>query len=167
MTICISALEKLERKEYGHYKELSIDTYNSFINSSLEWACDNCLKDKKAILANPGSQNFVWHPNLAFRDKDLVCRKCGTDFKFTKEEKQLWYEKLKFWIDSGPVNCLRCRREIRLFKAENKLLSDILKKDENEITIEELKTVSGIYKKWDKPEKAKFYEAAIRRKLND
>ncbi len=164
MTLCLSILEKIERKEFKHYKELNIDTYNSFIDSKFEWACDFCLNEGKAILANPGLQTYAWTPHLAYHDIDLVCRTCGTSFKFTKEEKQLWYEKLKLWIDSEPANCLKCRRQQRLLKTENKKLSDILRKRENEITIDELKTVSDIYRKWDKVEKAKLYEAIIRKK---
>ena len=168
MTVCLSILEKLERKEYKHYKELNIDTYNSFFDSKFEWACDTCLKERVAILAKPGLQNYAWTPHLAYHDTDLICRTCGTDFKFTKEEKQLWYEKLKFWIDSEPANCLRCRRQLRFLKSENKTLSEILKKKEKEITTDELKTVSDIYRKWDRIEKAKFYDSIIRKrnKLN-
>ena len=165
MAICLSILEKIERKLYKHYKELNVDTYNSFIDCNFEWACDTCLKDKKAIFANPALQTYAWNPNLAYHDKDLICRTCRANFKYTKEEKQLWYEKLKFWIDSEPVSCLNCRRQIRLLKKENKTLSDILIKDEKEISIEELKTVSDIYRKWDKIEKAKFYDNLVRKKL--
>ena len=123
-----------------------------------------CLKDKKATLANPGLQIYPWTPHLAYHDVDLICKNCGTDFKFTKEEKQLWYEKLKFWIDSEPTNCLKCRRQLRLLKSENKTLSDILRKNKNEISIDELKVVADIYRKWDKIEKAKFYDSIIRKK---
>ncbi|MFI5407101.1 MAG: zinc-ribbon domain containing protein [Nitrososphaerales archaeon] len=165
MKICLSILEKIERKLYKHYKELNIDSYDSFIDCNFEWACDTCLKDKKAILANPSLQNYAWNPNLAYHDKELICRTCGANYKFTKEEKQLWYEKLKFWIDSEPVSCLNCRRHLRILKKENKTLSDILKKDEKEISIDELKTLSDIYRKWDKIEKAKFYDNLIRKKL--
>lgn len=165
MNTCLSVLEKIERAEYKHYKELKIDTYDSFIECSFEWACDNCLKDKKAILASPGSQNYSWYPNLAYHDIDKTCRNCGTDFKFTKEEKQLWYEKLKFWTDSEPVNCLSCRREVRLLKIDNTTLSTILKKAETEMTQEELQTVVEIYRKWEKEERAKYYESILTKRL--
>ncbi len=165
LTVCLSILEKLERKANKHFKELNIDTYYSFVDSNFEWACDMCLKDNKASLANPGLQTYAWTPNLAYYDKALTCRTCSADFKFTKEEKQLWYEKLKFWGDSEPIKCLKCRRQVRYLKIENKILSDILKKDENEISIDELKTVSEIYRKWDKIEKAKVYDAIFKKRL--
>ncbi|HEX6427904.1 MAG TPA: zinc-ribbon domain containing protein, partial [Niastella sp.] len=161
MTVCLAILEEMEKKEYKHYKELNIDTYNNFIDSSFEWACDVCLQNKKAILASPAQQNTSLTPSLAYHDIEKNCRTCGAEFTFTKEEKKLWYEQLKFWIDSEPVNCLKCRRQIRLLKAENKTLSDILQKDEQEITIDELKIVSDIYRKWDKIEKVKFYESMV------
>lgn len=164
MTVCLAILEKMERAEYKHFKELNIDTYNSFIDSYFEWACDVCLKDKKAILASPALQNASMTPSLAYYDKEKTCRTCDAAFTFTKEEKKLWYEQLKFWIDSEPVNCLNCRREIRLLKTENTTISDILQKDEQEISIDELKIVADIYRKWDKIEKAKFYEAIIEKK---
>ena len=163
--ICLSMLDKIERKLHKHYKELNIDTYDRFIDCDFEWACDSCLEDKKAILANPELQTYAWNPNLAYHDKNLVCRTCGVNFKFTKEEKEHWYEKLKFWIDAEPVNCLNCRRQIRLLKKENKTLSDILKKEEKEISIGDFRTVSEIYRKWDKIERAKYYENLIRKKL--
>ncbi|MGO8055825.1 hypothetical protein, partial [Rhizobium leguminosarum] len=84
---------------------------------------------------------------------------------FTKEEKKIWYEKLKFWIDSEPVNCLKCRRQLRLLKSENKVLSNILMKESDSITLEELKIVTDIYNKWEKFEKVKFYEAVARKRF--
>jgi hypothetical protein len=43
------------------------------------------------------------------------------------------------------------------------VLSDILKKDKDKITIEELQTAADIYRKWGKMEKVKFYEAILRK----
>ena len=164
MITCIKLLEKIERAEYRHYKELNIDTYQSFINNNFEWACDFCLEDKKAIIANPGLQNYTGYPNLAYSDKAKICRTCEEKFTFTKEEKQHWYEKLKFWVDSEPVNCKLCRREMRHLKAENKVMSEILKKEEKNISIEELESVVEIYRKWNKPGKAKYFGAILRKR---
>jgi hypothetical protein len=163
ISICLPILEKL----YENYKELKIDVYEIFIDNNFEWACDNCLKDKKAILANPLSQNSAWYPYLAYFDSKLICRNCNTDFTFFKEEKKRWYETLKFWIDSVPVNCLPCRKQIRSHKIENNTISEILKKSKNEISLDELKTVLDIYRKWDKPAKIKYYERFIQKRLNN
>lgn len=165
MKLCLSLFEKAERFELKHYKELKIDTYDNFIECDFEWACDACLNEKKAIPANPKQQVYAWNPNLAYADKNLTCRTCCGNFMFTKEEKLLWYEKLKFWIDSEPVNCLKCRRQLRLLKSENKTLSEILKKDKSQLATEELKTVADIYRKWDKVDKVKYYEALLKKKL--
>lgn len=165
MTVCLAILEKDEMAEYRYYKENNIDSYDSLIDGQLGWACDVCLKDKKAILANLAQQTPSLTPQFAYFDTQKVCRTCGVDFIFKKEEKQLWYEQLKFWIDSEPVNCLKCRQEIRLLKEENKTLSDILQKDENEIPIDELRGVVDIYRKWDKIERAKFYEAMLQKRV--
>lgn len=167
MKICLSILEKRDRKMYKFYKELNLnlDAYDSFIDNSFEWACDACLNNKKAILANPALQINNRDPHLAYSDKEIDCNACGTQFQFTKEEKQVWFEQYQFRGDYEPVNCLNCRREIRLLKNENKILSDILKKSENEISMNELKIISDIYRNWGKIEKAKFYEAIGKKRM--
>jgi hypothetical protein len=164
MDVCISLLENWERKIYRHYNELNLDPYNAFIDSSFEWACDACLKNGKAITASPQLQTTAGDPNMAYYDTSIKCRTCSSDFLFTKEEKKYWYEQLKFWTECTAVNCLPCRRQIRELKKENKILSDILKKDQDKITIEEFQTAADIYRKWGKFEKVKFYEAIVRKK---
>jgi hypothetical protein len=163
MTTAVSTLEKLERQLYRHYKEMGLDPYNSFINADFEWACDKCLSEKRAIPANPSLQVSLYN-NLAYHDTKSTCRKCGEEFLFKKEEKQLWYEGLKFGSYSAPVNCLKCRREIRQLKAENQVLTDILKKEEEEISISELEQVAEVYRNWGKDDRAKYYEALIKKK---
>jgi hypothetical protein len=164
MAVCISLLETWERKVYRQDNDLNLDAYNTFIDSSFEWACDACLRNGKAITASPALQKTGGDPNIAYYDASLICRNCGKDFRFTKEEKKLWYEKFKFWTECTAVNCLQCRRQIREFKSDNKILSDILRKDHNGITKEELQTAADIYRKWGKPDKAKLYEAILRKK---
>lgn len=163
MRTSLAILEKLEKAQFKHYKELGLDAYNSFINSSFEWACDQCLQQGRAIVANPTLQNYCWNPHIAYFDSKLVCRTCGTDFIFSKEEKKMWYESLKFWIDAAPVNCLHCRRELRQFKGENKTLSVLLKKEESSISPEELNTIIAIYEKWGKEDKVKYYTSLLKK----
>lgn len=165
MKVAISEMEKTERLQYNHYKDLKIDIYNSFIDSNFDWACDICLEDAKAIKANPSLQNYSWNPNCAYYDSQLKCRSCNSDFKFGKEEKKYWFEGLKFWIDSVPVHCVNCRREIRQLKLENTMLSDILKKEATDISSNELETVIEIYTKWEKEEQAKYYQAILRKRI--
>lgn len=167
MRTAIGMLEKIERKQFRYYKELGIDTYNSFIDSSFEWACDSCLTSKKAVLANPGLQEASVYPNLAYCDSKRNCRTCGSDFIFSADEKKLWYESLKFPSSAVPVDCLSCRKDKRRAKANNKVLTDILKKDTEDIPVSDLEKVVAVYRNTGKEEKAKFYESAIKKKLKD
>lgn len=153
--MAISEMEKTDRLQYNHY--------NNFIDSNFDWACDVCLDNKKAIRANPRLQNYSWNPNYAYYDSQFQCRNCNSDFIFSKEEKKYWFESLKFWIDSIPIHCIDCRKEIRQLKLENKMLSDILEKEETDISSDELNTVIEIYTKWAKKEKVKYYQAILRK----
>lgn len=141
-----------------------IDASSDFMDGSFDWACDLCLSSKKAIKANPGLQNYCWSPHYAYFNSHLICRNCDTPFIFSIKEKQFWFEEIKFWIDSAPVNCLNCRKEIRLLKKENKTLSDILSKKEDAISVDELKKVIQIYAKWQKEERAKYYQSVLKKR---
>lgn len=163
MQTCIAILEKIEKQEFKHYKELQLDqyTYASFINSNFEWACDSCLKSKKAILAIPGLQEVACSPHLAYFDTSLTCNTCKKDYLFKKEEKKTWYESYKLPANAQPNNCLHCRRKSQKQNSENKTISEILKKSEIEISENELEMVVGIYASWDKMEKAKYYQSIL------
>ena len=164
MKVAISDMEKLEKAEYKNYKKLKINTFDSFIESDFSWACDFCLKSKKAIKANPSLQNYSWNPNYAYYDTEKICRTCNDKFTFSKEEKKYWYEGLKFRLDSEPVNCFNCRKEVRKYKIENNFLSETLKKNEEEISINELEKVIEIYKDWQKEQRAKYYESLLNKR---
>lgn len=165
----MSILEKLERQEFKHYKELKLEkyTYESFIDSNFSWACDNCLKSKKAVLASPGLQETPWTTHLAYYDTELECSTCRRAFLFKKEEKKTWYESYKLPINAEPNNCLKCRREIRNQNLENKTISEILQKQEDQITVQELEKVVEIYTSWDKLEKAKYYQSKLNKRHLD
>ena len=158
------AMTTVERKAYPNIKTNKEDTYSSFIDADFDWACDTCLTSKKAILGNPSAQLYCWNPHYAYFDTIIECQKCQKDFTFSKEEKKYWYENLKFWIESVPVNCGDCRKEVRKLKIENKTLSDILMKEEDDLTIAELKSVIDIYTIWGKVERAKYFRAILKRK---
>ena len=164
MKIAISDMEKIDKAQYKHYKELKMETYGGFVDSNFEWACDACLDSKKAIKANPSLQNYSWNPHYAYSDSEITCSNCNTEFTFSKEEKKHWLEVLKFWVDSTPVNCLNCRKEIRKLKAENKTLSEILKKEESEISVSELEKIVEIYTKWEKNNRVKYYQSILRKR---
>lgn len=166
MQTCISILEKIERQEFKHYKELQLDqyTYGSFIDSTFAWACDICLKNKTAILAIPGLQVTPWTPHLAYFDTQLTCYTCKKEFLFKKEEKKAWYESYKLPIKVKPNHCLNCRRKDQKQNSENKTISEILKKPEIEISDTELEEVVEIYTLWDKMEKAKYYQSILNKR---
>ncbi len=166
MQTSISILQKIERQAYKHYKELQFDqyAYTSFIDANFEWACDNCLETKKAILAAPGLQETPWTPHLAYFDLQLECYSCSKEFLFKKEEKKAWYESYKLPINAQPDNCLDCRKKIRQQNTKNKTISEILKKTEPEISDNELETVVEIYTSWDKLNKAKYYQSIINKR---
>jgi hypothetical protein len=69
----------------------------------------------------------------------LKCSKCKCDFYFSAKEQVHWYETLKFWADSVPVECVECRGVSRAICNLNKRLSKVLNvknmdiKDYNEI----------------------------------
>ena len=160
----IALMDKLQKKEFGRHKELITDPYNSFILANFEWACDSCFEEKKALRAKPERQMSSGWPHLAYSDEDMVCSDCGKDFVFNKNEKHAWYEKYQFPIHSKPKACLTCRRKSRQLNYENKKLSQILEKKEENLSEEELLEVKDIFIKWNKTERANYYEALLRRK---
>lgn len=165
MRKCLEPLEARHTREFGKHKELKTDGYEAFLNASFEWACDDCLNSKRAILANPGAQETASDPHLAYFDTALSCSTCQSDFQFKKEEKQAWYESYKLPIHAEPNNCLDCRRAIRQEKEENKTVSEILKNGESQLSEEELETLISIYHAWDKPEKVKYFESILRKRI--
>lgn len=166
---CISILEKREKQEFKHYKELKLDqyTYGSFVDSNFEWACDSCLDTRKAILAIPELQETPFETHLAYFDTQLHCNSCKKEFLFRKEEKKAWYELYKLPINAQPNNCLDCRRNTQRQNSENKTISEILKKPEIEITDNQLEEVIRIYTSWDKMEKAKYYQSILNKRISN
>lgn len=163
VSICLSVLKNVDFIKDSDQK---FDLYESLIDNSFEWACDKCINDKRALIANPSQQKDTYSPYLTYYSVNLNCKKCGNEFTFTKEEKKLWYEELKFFRESVPLNCLNCRKEIRIFKIQNKILSQILKKDVEEMSIEELSQITKIYYEWDKTDKFNFYSKILKTRQN-
>lgn len=81
---------------------------------TLQWACRFCLKERRAIAANPEVQIFCdYSPYFAYYDVTLRCGDCGEQFIFSAKEQKYWYEDLKFWVQSRPKQCAACRRARR------------------------------------------------------
>lgn len=59
-------------------------------------------------------------PLFWYQDKTKMCRDCGVEFVFSKEEQKYWYEELKIPIYADAVSCKACREKVRLVKPEQK-----------------------------------------------
>ena len=155
-TINIALLNQLSISTDAALVDAFIDSIKRY--SLYQWACDNCLNEGKAILANPQKQNYsAWgYPNLAYFDKTCSCRNCQSKFNFSGKEQQYWYEELQFFIDAQAVHCVPCRKQIQAKKNLNSRLSELLKNgDPKDAKI--LKEIALIYKEMDKSEKWKEY----------
>ncbi|WP_265428679.1 zinc-ribbon domain containing protein [Chryseobacterium sp. YIM B08800] len=163
VSICLSVLKKIDFLKDSDQKH---DLYESLIDNNFEWACDQCINDKRALIANPSQQNHSYYFYFVYYDSNINCKKCKKEFTFTKEEKKFWYESLKFRKESTPIHCLSCRKEIRKEKLQNKRLSEILKKDSKDMTIEELYELVQIYDEWEIKDKFNFYNKILKAKQN-
>mgnify|MGYP003737477309 CR=1 FL=1 len=80
------------------------------------------LKNHKQLLASEGvvqtfpKQNYTVVPESHYFAMQIQCERCSEIFWFSEHEQQYWYEELGFWIDSIPVNCPNCRRDLRADK---------------------------------------------------
>jgi hypothetical protein len=93
---------------------------------SLNWACDECLQNGRAVKANPNKQLFCdFQPYFAYFDKLIVCRDCGVKFTFNKEEQRHWYETIGFWVQSVRVRCKECQASKSFRSLLPKLLENI------------------------------------------
>jgi hypothetical protein len=78
----------------------------------IHWACDNCIRTGKALLADPREQQFCdCYPYLAYFDEQRQCEECGASYVFDKGEQKHWYEILKFWVQSRPKCCKDCYKK--------------------------------------------------------
>ena len=145
-------------------KFFEIDPFHKLYDYEMYWACDQCLHSGLAVLADPSKQTYCWSPHLAYYDTPHVCQKSGNNFVFSKEEKRFWYEELQFWIESTPIHSPEYRREVRKQKAENKKLSEILSKPEDQLTTSELEQVIEIYDTWKKPHRKAYFISLLRKK---
>ena len=165
MKIALSDVEREEKRYLVHYKELEINPIDSLHANNSDWACDYCLNSNKAIRANPSAQNYRWYPRYAYFDTQHTCKKCKEPFRFSKHEKKFWFEELGFWHESEPIHCKTCRKEVREQKEENKMVSQLLRKRETELNIEELESVIAIYQKWEKTPRVNYFKKLLKKRL--
>ena len=66
-----------------------------------------------AVRAEVSKQNYTVCPLYWYIDATFQCSRCSETFVFAADEQKFWYEELKFWIDSIPSKCAKCRKELR------------------------------------------------------
>lgn len=69
-----------------------------------------------AVRADISKQDYTvcprhWYVNAVFK-----CVDCATEFLFSVQEQQFWYEDRRFYVDSYPKRCPDCRKKERLRK---------------------------------------------------
>jgi phage terminase large subunit GpA-like protein len=133
------------------------------IHGSFQWACDDCLNSGRALIGNPAAPLYCdFDPYLAYVDVNKICEKCGEEYVFQKEEQKYWYETLRFWIQSKPKHCHKCRQEIREERKLNNELSELLKEKER-LTIQDMERLAEIYEEINKPHKSRYYNKLVER----
>jgi len=87
---------------------------------------DTKIIENDIIAGNEAHQNFSVIGIKNHIGVNIKCKNCGIAFPFTAKEQQHWYEKLKFWADSVPIHCKKCRGVVRAIVALNKRFSRVL-----------------------------------------
>ncbi len=71
---------------------------------------------RSARKADVSRQNYSVAPRFWYVDVTYECRRCRKEFCFTATEQQAWFEEYAFFVDTRPVECEACRRELRRLK---------------------------------------------------
>lgn len=152
-------LEKWQ-KQYGF--ELHEKRLENPETSSIFWACDRCLKKERAFMANPTKQNTgaFSYPFFVYFDREKRCEDCQTNFVFSKEEQQFWYEGLGFSIFSNAKRCLACRRKRR--NSAKQQISNLIPRL-NPKNLDDVEKLVSLYLEIGNVEKAKYYLAMARK----
>lgn len=91
------------------------------------WACDRCLRSKRALGANIAKENLgMGTPFAAYVDRPYRCEDCDAKSVFTAREQQHWFETLGFLIWVYPKQCAACRAKRRRQKQANRALGEAL-----------------------------------------
>ncbi|MFK8102174.1 MAG: zinc-ribbon domain containing protein [Saprospiraceae bacterium] len=146
----------------SYYSSFKNEIIESFTNEDMDWACDDCFQQKRAIPAVPSAIFDGGEPHLAHYDTALTCERCAVDFTFSKSEKKFWFEGLKFHADARPKNCVACRKLVRAEKKDNSRLSELLSQTEV-LTKSEYAEIAAIYDRMGKEEKKRMYENLVRK----
>src|SRR3974377_2478279 len=74
------------------------------------------LAYETAVRADVDKQNYSVAPRHWYIDAEIVCDMCGEVFVFSAAEQRAWYETYRFYVDSFPRKCVRCRKTARHLK---------------------------------------------------
>jgi len=80
-------------------------------------------------VADIAKENYTVVPVKKHIGVILLCKKCHKNFNFSAKEQKRWYETLKFWIDSVPLECKDCRSAKRNIINLNNRLAVVLHKE--------------------------------------
>ena len=119
--------QKCDRHQLKVWGESQGWSIRAAMVKSLQWACPTCLKRSIALQGKPWLQTWCdYNPYFAFFDVELNCKDCHSKFIFSASEQQFWYKKLKFWVQSRPRQCSKCRKVKRRIKQANAELQQLL-----------------------------------------
>ncbi|MFN8608759.1 MAG: zinc-ribbon domain containing protein [Vulcanimicrobiota bacterium] len=127
-----------------------------------DWVCPACESAGRAVRACPEKQvweTFRW-PVLSFEDFAGICGLCRQEFVFSALQQQDFYEQGTIPLEVIPHNCPGCRQLVRLQKAAQSLLSELLQSQPDAANLE---TIGEIYAEAERFSKA---VEALRRARN-
>lgn len=162
--------EYLKRRlqKYFDFKAKTKDLNQTHvIYHTLLWACNSCISRGKAIVADFSKQKAygMGGPIEVYVDLKYICRNCQQEFSFDAKEQKHWYEELGFIIDSRPVHCQNCRKEIRKIKNAQQKLMQLLS-TEGKLSLEELQEIANYYTIIGAREKAEAFQRRIKNLKN-
>lgn len=163
-SVAVSSAKKTIGRSYFSWGVHSLLEAKELQSGHFHWACDQCLTTGKALHAFPEKQLYCdYNPYFAYYDRSATCRSCNDKFVFTAGEQQFWYEKLGFWVQSVPVRCPECRKQLRRKKALNTELAELLKK-KDEAGKGVLQRIAAIYRFMGNEAKSRQYERLAEKK---
>jgi hypothetical protein len=71
------------------------------------------LDHETSIRANVDKQNYSVAPRHWYIDAAFKCERCNDKFAWIAKEQQVWFEEYRFYVDSQPRHCLKCRAKLR------------------------------------------------------
>ena len=148
-----SSLQKTLSLDYYGWSGLGKLGMATLQNEPCQFACDICLQNGSALVANPLVQTYVdYLPIFAYFDRQKRCQTCKTSFVFSAAEQKQWYGEMKCWVQSTQADCEECRKTKPKPKANNKELNALLSENED-ISLSGWEQVAALYTEmgaWDK-----------------